>query len=107
MTENAAAFEGKAGLRITLNVSNALARQIVEGGPVDVFVSADEAQMSTVEKADRVVWGSRFDLLTNQLAVVASPKQADALESPHALAGPAIRRIAMGNPSSVRGRRQS
>ncbi len=103
MSELANRFEATARLRVTLNIggSNALARQIIEGAPADVYVSADNAQMSGVEKADRVVPGSRFDLLTNQLAVVVSSNQADALRSPQALAGPTIRRIAMGNPSSV------
>src|SRR6187397_474011 len=70
--EEAAKAYGAAGggpVRFNLAGSNVLARQIVNGAPADVFISADEAQMEVVEKAGAILAGSRVDLVGNQLAV--------------------------------------
>jgi molybdate transport system substrate-binding protein len=89
------------GLRFTFAGSNTLARQILEGAPVDVFISADVAQMDAVERAGRLVAGSRVDLLGNQLVVVVPPGASALVVRPDDLAGPAVRRIAMGDPGAV------
>jgi molybdate transport system substrate-binding protein len=55
-TEMGKAFEAaNPGLKVTFNfsASSALAQQINEGGPADVFVSADEANMKKVTDATR------------------------------------------------------
>src|SRR5690242_10243320 len=71
LTAQAEAF-AKSGDRVqfTFGASNTLARQIVNGAPVDAFISADEAQMDVVQKAGLIAEDSRVDLLANQLAVV-------------------------------------
>ena len=48
-----------ATVRFNFAASNILARQIVNGAPVDVFISADEAQMDVVAAAGLVKDGSR------------------------------------------------
>ena len=95
------ARHGGAALRLNLGGSNTLARQMVSGAPVDVFISADEAQMDVVERAGALAKGTRVDLLRNQLAVVTAPALASRVAGPKALADPAIRRIAIGEPSAV------
>jgi molybdate transport system substrate-binding protein len=57
-------YEASGG-RVSLNLgaSNVLSRQIVNGAPVDLFISADQAQMAIVEKAGMVAAGSRVALL--------------------------------------------
>src|SRR5688572_10173586 len=50
--------------------SNTRARQIVEVAKAGLFLSADEIHMDVVEKAGRIVPGTRTRLLTNELAVV-------------------------------------
>ena len=89
------------GERIVLNLagSNTLARQIAEGAPVDLFISADGAQMDRVEQASRILAGSRVDLLSNQLVVVV-PERPRASLFAH-LAISSIRRSA-GLPSAIR-----
>lgn len=103
MGDIARRYEDRSGQQVRLNTagSNFLARQIVEGARVDVFVSADDTQMDVVERAGHVVAGSRIDLLTNRLVVVGPPGTARRVAGPADLAAPTIRRLALGNPDSV------
>ncbi|MAG71388.1 MAG: molybdate ABC transporter substrate-binding protein [Acidobacteria bacterium] len=89
-------------VRIELNVagSNTLARQIVAGAPVDLFVSANPAEMDRVERSGRIRRGTRADLLSNQLVVVV-PDDRVPPSTLADLASARIRRIALGNPEGV------
>ena len=58
-------------LRISYAGSGALARQIDQGAPADIFISANVAWMDWLERRGRIVPETRFDLLTNRLALVA------------------------------------
>ena len=91
------------GERIVLNLagSNTLARQIAEGAPVDLFISADAAQMDRVEQAGRILAGSRVDLLSNQLVMVVPDDRARLFRSPRDLLDTEIGRIAVGDPAAV------
>jgi len=51
--------------------SSTLARQIVEGAPVDLFISADPQWMDYTQSHGLVEGASRVDLLANQLALIA------------------------------------
>src|ERR687897_597760 len=61
---------GRGGIRFNFGGSNTLARQIVNGARVDVFISADAAQLDVVAAAGLLKEGTRTVLLRNQLAVV-------------------------------------
>ena len=89
-------------MTVALNTggSNTLARQIVEGAPVGLFLSADDLQMDVVEKAGRLVPGTRTRLLTNELAVVV-PHDAPADFTLERLLEGRVSRLAMGEPSAV------
>jgi len=60
--------------------SNALAKQIIEGAPADIFLSAAVNWMDEVEKAGLVVDGTRADLLGNRLVLIAHGKDAAPVE---------------------------
>ncbi len=92
---------GHGSVRFNFGASNVLARQIVNGAPVDLFFSADEAQMDLVASAHLLVEGSRVDLLRNQLAVVVPNDRPRTLAGPRDLTAAAFRRIAIGDPDAV------
>ena len=74
----AADFQTATGdtVRISYAGSNQLAKQIIEGAPADIFISAAVNWMDEVEKAGLVVPGTRADLLGNTLVLVAHGKDA-------------------------------
>ena len=95
------AAAGGGPVRFNLAGSNVLARQIVNGAPADVFISADEAQMEVVEKAGAILAASRVELVGNQLAVAAVPEKAELVRREFARAPAEIRRLAIGDPAAV------
>ena len=101
LEEIAGLYRAATGVTVALNAggSNTLARQIVEGAKAGLFISADEIQMDTVEKAGRLVAGTRARLLTNELAVIV-PKSASDFELSRLLEG-RISRLAMGETGAV------
>ena len=66
-------YEAASGneVSVVLAGSSALARQIMQGAPGDVFVSASPGWMDEVEAAGRLAPGSRRDLLGNRMVLVA------------------------------------
>ena len=102
LTEIAGLYRASTGVTVSLNPagSNTLARQIIEGAKVGLFLSADDIQMDAVEKAGLVVAGTRTRLLTNNLALIV-PGGSRKTISFADLAGPTVRRVAMGEPTAV------
>ncbi|MCA0274054.1 MAG: molybdate ABC transporter substrate-binding protein [Proteobacteria bacterium] len=78
----AADFQTATGDTVTISYagSNALAKQIIEGAPADIFVSAAVNWLDEVEKAGLVAPGARKDLLGNSLVLVAHGKDAEPVE---------------------------
>lgn len=74
-------FEAETGhsLAISLAGSSALARQIQQGAPADIFISANPGWMDTLEEEGLVEPGTRFDLLNNSIVLIAAG-DADAVE---------------------------
>lgn len=92
---------GRGSVRFNFAASNVLARQIVEGAPVDLFISADAAQMDVVDRAGRLQDGSRVNLVGNQLAIVVPSDRPRTFSRIGQIADPAFRRIALGDPAAV------
>src|SRR5262245_40704319 len=101
MEQIARADENRTGVRVVVNTgaSNTLARQIAAGATVDLFISADEAQMDVVR--DQLVAKTRVDLLTNQLAIAVPADRPRTMKSARELTDPVFRRIAIGDPGAV------
>ena len=102
LVEIADRYRSATGVTVALNTggSNTLARQIVEGARVGVFISADTIQMDIVEKAGRVVPGTRTPLLTNELAIIVPATSPRSVTMEQLLDG-RVNRLAMGEPNAV------
>ncbi|HUZ12567.1 MAG TPA: molybdate ABC transporter substrate-binding protein [Caulobacteraceae bacterium] len=72
MDEVGAAYTARTGVRVRFayGASSALARQIGEGAPADIFISADVDWMDYAAKRGLVAAASRRDLLSNHLALI-------------------------------------
>jgi molybdate transport system substrate-binding protein len=103
LKEIGASYEVKSKQKVsfTFGASSSLARQIEEGAPVDIFVSADLAQMDHLETGDRLEPGTRKNLLSNQLVMIVPADSRLAITSPRDLLKPEVKSIALAEPSSV------
>lgn len=81
--------------------SNVLARQIIQGAPADIFLSADELEMDVVAKAGLLANESRRNLLSNTLVIILPADSGLHIQSPGDLAKAAFQRIALGDPGTV------
>lgn len=105
LDEIADAFTEETGHRVTLSYagSGQLARQIIQGAPADIYISANIRWMDEVEKAGLLADGTRRDLLGNSLVLIAHGEAAPVeigpeTDLPAMLDGG---RLAMGLVSSV------
>jgi molybdate transport system substrate-binding protein len=103
LKEIAPAYEAASGDKLQFNLagSNALARQIQEGAPADVFLSADEAKMDALETAGLILDTTRTSLLSNSLVIVVASDSSLAIAAPKDLAGPGVTRLALADTKGV------
>jgi molybdate transport system substrate-binding protein len=99
----AAAYEKESGDKVLLNLgaSSTLARQIQEGAPADLFLSADEEKMDSLEKRKLLLPGTRKSVLSNTLVVVAPADSPLKLAGIRDLTKPGIRVLALAEPRTV------
>lgn len=71
LDEIARAYQEKAQVIVSLAASSALARQIENGAPADVFISADREWMDYLAARNLIDRETRADLLTNRLVLIA------------------------------------
>jgi molybdate transport system substrate-binding protein len=102
LKEIASAYEKESGDKILFNfgASSLLARQIIERAPADMFLSADEAKMDELEKADLVATETRRDLLSNLLVIVVPYDSKLGIASPEELVTKS-QKIAVAEPRAV------
>lgn len=105
VSELAKAYEARTGVRIVTSFAAAstLAKQIENGAPADIFISADLKWMDYLVERKQIDTGSRIDLLGNVLVVIAPAGKgfpftvAMGFAAETAFAG----RMAMGDPTNV------
>lgn len=103
LKEIAGRYEKRTGDKIVLNLaaSSTLAVQIRAGARADIFFSADEARMQALEDGGLIAKGTRRSRLSNSLVIIVAAEGGAEVNSPRDLAGPRIKRLALGNPQAV------
>ncbi len=81
--------------------SGTLQKQISEGADCDIFISANQKYMNTLEEEGAIAADTRKDLLGNNLTLIASAEKADQITSVEDLLGDGVEMIAIGEPSEV------
>jgi molybdate transport system substrate-binding protein len=96
-------WERETGETVALNfaASNVLSRQIEEGAPTALFVSADTQQMERLVVRHLVEAAEVVPLVTNQLVVITPSDRPLHAPPPGGLADPSVTRIALGDPAAV------
>jgi molybdate transport system substrate-binding protein len=95
----AAAFEEATGTRLTvmLGSSGQIAQQVLQGAPVDVFLSADRVWVERLAEAGMVAPAGRQVYARGRLALVTAGHRAP-FNDVHELAAAEVRRVAIANP---------
>jgi len=86
-------------LAISYASSSALAQQIENGAPADVFISADPVWAGKLQESGHAA--QRVDFLGNSLVLVAPSAAPDGVRTPQDLLSDAVKHIAIGDPESV------
>jgi molybdate transport system substrate-binding protein len=88
-------------LIINFAASGTLQKQIEEGAPSDIFISAAQKQMDALDEKGLIVKESRKDLLGNSLVLIASEEAKDKIQEINDIEKTEIARISIGVPESV------
>jgi molybdate transport system substrate-binding protein len=94
-------YEGQSSDKIEFNfaASSLLARQIEEGGPADIFFSADDKWMDELETRGLIAKETRKERLSNSLVIIEPSDSSISITSPGDLTK--VGRIALGDPKTV------
>lgn len=98
------AFEAKhLGNKVEFNygASGSLLQQILQGAPVDVFASADQATMDKAEAEGMIQKETRANFVANGLVLITPIDSKLNITSLEALKGENIKHIAIGNPDTT------
>jgi molybdate transport system substrate-binding protein len=81
--------------------SGALQRQIEQGAPVDVFISAAAKQTIALQAKGLILQDTARNLLGNRLALIVPRNSTLGITSARSLTGSNVKKIAVGEPRSV------
>lgn len=87
-------------IHLNLGASGTLQRQIEEGAPVDIFISAAPAQMDALASRNLILAGTRKDLVKNSVVLI-TPKDRPGIANFQDLFRPDVKVIAIGDPQTV------
>jgi molybdate transport system regulatory protein len=90
-------------VRVVYGASDELADRLLAGASADLFLAADARSLDRLEKAKRIVPGSRVVLARNTLAVIGPNGEPITMRQPADLGGRDVGRIAIAAPSSPLG----
>jgi molybdate transport system substrate-binding protein len=88
-------------LSFSFGASGTLARQLKEGAPADAIISADVLRIEQLEAAGLLLENSRRILVENTLVVIVAADRGAPVAALSDLAGPSVKRLAMGEPATV------
>ncbi len=100
---NAIYMQANSNVKITANFasSGTLQKQIEQGAPADVFISAASKQMDALQTGGLIVDSSRQDLLQNKVVLVVPADSTLTLSSFNDLVNDDVKLIALGDPEFV------
>lgn len=96
-------YEKNNSVELTFNLggSGTLAQQIQQGAPTDVFISANQQWMDTLEEEDLINTSTRSDVTGNNLVLITQKSSSIAYQSFSEIASEDVEKVAIGNPESV------
>ncbi|MHC5933551.1 molybdate ABC transporter substrate-binding protein [Nostoc sp.] len=84
----------------TFGASGTLANQILAGAnPVDIFFSVSQTPLNTLENANKLIEGTRQNILNNTLAIITPINSTISISSVQDLSN--LRQVAIGDPKVV------
>lgn len=91
------------GVTVVANyaASGPLLKQIQQGAPVDVFISANQKFMNVAAKENLMAEGTRIDVVANDLVIAVPAGNPAKVTDLASLKQGAAKRIGLGNPDSV------
>jgi molybdate transport system substrate-binding protein len=105
LDDAAASYQSHSGdkIKVSYAASSALAKQIENGAPADIFISADLDWMDYVAKKNLVKPDTRVNLLGNKLVLIAPAGAASVTIAPNFPLASLLKggRLAMADPDSV------
>lgn len=100
---NSAYVQEKPNITITPNfaASGTLQKQIENGAPADVFISAAASQMDALQKEELILDATRKDLLNNKIVLIVPSDSTLGLTSFNDLTSSKVEKVAIGDPKFV------
>src|SRR3546814_700098 len=81
--------------------SDAVAAQLIQGAPMDVFASADQKAMDKAVAEGSIQADTRHDFVRNEVVLIVPADDPNNIKSVADLKSANIKRIALGNPATV------
>ncbi len=96
-------FENKNNIKVFLSSgsSGSLYSQIINGAPLDIFLSADQELPKKLENTSKGIKGTRFTYAIGKLLLFTTNKELFKLTFPNIILSKKIKYIGLGNPKYV------